>query len=220
MKRILIVEDEKKLRFELKVFLENNGYEVLMIDKFDNIVNSILKIKVDLILLDLNLPVIDGHTICKELRKSVSTPIIVVTSKNTEIDELISINYGADDFITKPYNSQILLARIANVLKRLTSKRSVLNYEKLKIDLHKSIVVSGKDIIEYSKNEIKILGYLLEKRGEIVSRNQLIDYLWDNDQFVDDNTLTVNINRVRTKLKELGYDKVIETRRGQGYIVL
>jgi len=219
MYKILLVEDEVKLRVELKKFLEYNGYQVFAIEEFNDVVGQINRSNVDLILLDLNLPGIDGHTICKEVRKQNETPIIVVTSKNTEIDELISINYGADDFIIKPYNSQILLARIARIFRRNTRSEQI-NYNHLTVDNTKSLIYSGEKTIELSKNEIKILSYLLRNRGSIASRDMLIDYLWQNDQFVDDNTLTVNINRVRNKLKEFGEDNVIETRRGQGYIII
>ncbi len=219
MKKILIVEDEVKLRNELAKFLEFNGYVVNTIDSFEDVIADILKLDTDLILLDLNLPNLDGHTICKEIRKVSEVPIIVVTSQNTELDELISINYGADDFVTKPYNSQILLARIARIFRRSSTTQAI-TYKSLKIDIASSTVSSGNKDIEFSRNEIKILTFLLSKRGVIVSRDMLIDHLWNNDAFVDDNTLTVNINRVRNKLAQLDEENVIETRRGQGYIIL
>lgn len=220
MFKILVVEDNVKMRNELKTFLENNGYEVSYVTDFINVKDFIINSKFDMILLDLNLPNINGEFICKEVRKESSVPIIVVTSKNTDIDELISINYGADDFITKPYNPQILLARIERILKRNNSTLNILTYEDLTLDISKSILYNDKDKLELSKNEIKILIYLLKNRGRIVLRDDLINYLWDSYDFVDDNTLTVNINRLRSKLDDLGYKDVINTRRGQGYIIL
>lgn len=217
---ILIVEDEIKLREELKFFLENNGYQVKTIDNFDNTLNEIKNINCDLILMDINLPNINGEYLTKEIRKESNVPIIMVTSKNTEIDELISINYGADDFITKPYNPQILLARIERILRRLNNNDNKIVYNDLILDVSKSLIIKNEKIIDLSKNEFKIFYYLLTNSGKIISRDELINYLWDNNEFVDDNTLTVNINRLRNKLSDIDYNNLILTRRGQGYIIL
>lgn len=217
---ILIVEDEIKLREELKIFLENNGYQVKTIDNFDNTLNEIKNINCDLILMDINLPNINGEYLTKEIRKESNVPIIMVTSKNTEIDELISINYGADDFITKPYNPQILLARIERILRRLNNNDNKIVYNDLILDVSKSLIIKNEKIIDLSKNEFKIFYYLLTNSGKIISRDELINYLWDNNEFIDDNTLTVNINRLRNKLSDIGYNDLIITRRGQGYIIL
>ena len=216
---ILIVEDEEKLRKELKLFLENNGYKIELIENFNNTLEQIKNINVDLILLDINLPETSGEYLLKELRKDISTSIIIVTSKNTEIDELISINNGADDFITKPYNSQILLARIERLLKR-TNNVENLKYKDLILDISKSCIIKDKEIIDLSKNEFKIFYYLLKNKSKIITRDELMDYLWENNEFIDDNTLTVNINRLRVKIQDIGYNDVIITKRGQGYIIL
>lgn len=223
MAKICIVEDDNKIREELTVFLTKNGYEVEALTTFEDMKTNILQSKSDLILLDINLPVVDGYFLCKEIRKESDVPIVIVTSKNTEIDELMSMNLGADDFITKPYNTQILLARIESILKR-TSKTSpslqnIVAYRGVRVNIARSTLEVGEQVIELTKNELKILNYLIEKRGNIVSRDALMTYLWDSEMFVDDNTLTVNINRVRRKLEEFGIDHYIETRRGQGYIV-
>lgn len=218
MSKILIIEDEEKLRNELKTYLVNNGYEVLLLEEFDNTINFILDNKVNLILLDINIPNINGETVLKNVRNKINTPIIIVTSRNTEIDELLSINYGADDFITKPYNTDILLARLERLLKR--KSYSTLTYNDLVLDISKSIIKKGDTNIDISRNELKIFNYLLINRGKIISRDELINYLWDNNEFVDDNTLTVNINRLRNKLEILGYKEAIVTKRGQGYIIL
>ncbi len=219
MKKILIVEDEEKLRIELKKFLNNNGYEVLILENFEDTINDIKKIDCDLILLDINLPNINGEYILKEIRKENNIPIIMVTSKNTEIDELLSINYGADDFITKPYNKEILLARINRILNR-NSSSSKIKYKDIVLDVSKSIIIKDDISIDLTKNELKIFYYLLKNIGKIISRDELMDYLWDNNEFVDDNTLTVNINRLRTKLEGIGLYNTIITKRGQGYIIL
>lgn len=220
MKKILIIEDEVKLRLELKTFLNNNGYEVSMIDNFDNTIKSILNTECDLVILDINLPNVNGEYILKEIRKDSNIPIIIVTSRNTEIDELLSINYGADDFITKPYNKEILLARINRILNRNTLEESKIKYKNIILDISKSMIIKDNINIDLTKNELKIFYYLLKNIGKIISREELMDYLWDNNEFVDDNTLTVNINRLRSKLEDIGLTDTIITKRGQGYIIL
>ena len=221
MQKILIVEDEVKIREELSYFLKNNGYEVLVINNFENTLDDILKLDTNLILVDINIPFINGMHLCKEVRKEKNVPIIIVTSRHSEMDELICMNYGADDFITKPYNLQILLAHVEAVLKRSKPEVShVLEYKGMKVNLSKGVIeYNGKPII-LTKNELSILSYLLENRGKVVSRDDLMSFLWDSEMFVDDNTLTVNITRLRKKLEELGFSDVIETRRGWGYIIL
>lgn len=220
MKKILIVEDELKIREELKIFLENNGYIVDCIVEFSDVIKNIKEHDMNLILLDINLPSINGQFICKELRKESNTPIIMITSKNTELDELISLNYGADDFITKPFNLQILLARIERILNRNHENTNIIEYKHFILDISKSAIIKNETIIDLSKNEFKILHYLLMNKGQIVSRDKLIDYLWDNNEFIDDNTLTVNVSRIKNKLETIGYEDIIVTKRGQGYIVL
>ncbi len=221
MKKILIVEDEEKIRKELQNFLNNNGYEATIITNFENTANQIIKANADLILLDINIPNQNGMYLCKEIRKQSKTPIIIVTSRNNEMDELLCMNYGADDFIAKPYNPQILLAHIEAVLKRLEPNiNAPITYKNIKVIPSKSTIQTKDQEIELSKNELKILTYLLDKKGMIVSRYELMDYLWNSEVFVDDNTLTVNITRLRKKLEEIGLENVIETRRGQGYIII
>lgn len=218
--KILIVEDEQKLRDELKIFLENSGYSVTLITDFNDPILAILNKDVDLILLDINLPGLNGEAICKELRKKISIPIIMVTSRNSEIDEIVSINYGADDFITKPYNTQVLLARIERLLKRHFASPELIKYDDLYLDMFRSALIKDGKTIDLSKNEFKIFYYLVIHRRKIVSRDELMNYLWDTNEFIDDNTLTVNINRLRKRLNDIDYKDVIMTRRGQGYILL
>ncbi|WP_343348917.1 response regulator transcription factor [Terrisporobacter petrolearius] len=221
MKKIIIVEDEEKIRKELKNFLGNYNYEVICLSKFESIIGDILKENAHLVLLDINLPIYDGYYICREIRKKSNIPIIVVTSRDTEMDELMSINLGADDFITKPYNTQILLARINSILKRTYDKESTdeIIYKGLELDLPRNTVTFENEEIELTKNEFRILNCLMKNKGKIVSRGDLMDYLWDLDLFIDDNTLTVNINRLRKKLEEIKCEGYIETRRGRGYIM-
>ena len=218
---IIIIEDTQKLREELSIYLEKNGFKTKQITNFTNVKEQIINAKEkDLILLDINLPNLDGEYLLKDLRKEIDTPIIVVTSNNTEIDELLCIEYGADDFITKPFSPRILLARITRLLERNTKVQKEITYKDMTINITKSQIERNNKKIELSKNELKILIYLLKNKGTIVTRDDIISYLWDNNEYVDDNTLTVNINRVRSKLEKLDLENVILTKRGQGYIIL
>lgn len=222
MQKILIVEDDKKIRNELETFLNKNGFIAESIDKFDNTVQEILDKKVDLILLDINLPNADGEYICKEIRKTSNVPIIIVTSKDNEIDELMSLNYGADQYVTKPYNLQILLAKIVGLLKR--NQNAGANQDRIACNefiLNKSDrTIEKEDLkIELTKNEYNIILFLVIHKGQVVSRDEIIDFLWQSENFIDDNTLSVNIKRLRNKLAEIGSGEVIETKRGMGYIL-
>lgn len=222
MPKILIVEDDKKLRNELELFLNNNGYQTYSLETFDNTVQDILNINPDLILLDINLPSADGQYICKELRKVSNMPIIIVTSRDNELDELLSINYGADHYITKPFNIQILLAKIGSLLRRTniaTDTGEKIDARDFVLNISKSTIEKHNKSIELTKNEFRILKFLVQNRGKIVLREDIMECLWDNESFIDDNTLTVNINRVRSKLEELDLKELLETKRGQGYIL-
>ncbi len=222
MQKVLIVEDDEKLRNELEIFLNNNGYQAESLKTFDNTINDILNINPDLILLDINLPGTDGEYVCKEIRKQSNMPIIIVTSRDNEVDELVSINYGADHYITKPFNIQILLAKISSLLRRANSNnesKEKINVKDFILNISNSTIEKNSKIIELTKNEYKILKYLIDNRGKIVSREDIMDSLWENDSFIDDNTLSVNITRLRNKLEELDLKDLIETKRGQGYIL-
>lgn len=216
MEKIIIVEDDEIIREELQSFLGRYGYEVVVPRELENIVEFILKENSDLVLLDINLPIYDGYYICREIRKKSEVPIIIVTSRDSDMDELMSMNLGADDFVTKPYNTQILLARIAALLKRSNNKttsNNILNYKNLQLNLSNAKITCENKEAELTKNEVKILSYLMNHQGQIVSRDLLMEYLWSTDYFVDDSTLTVNITRLRKKLEEIGIENVIETRR-------
>lgn len=222
MKKILIIEDDEVIREELQSFLKKYGYEVNAPVEFNNIIEYVKKENAHLILLDINLPEFDGYYICREIRKTSDVPIIIVTSRDSEVDELISMNLGADDFVTKPYNTEILLARITNVLKRTygnLKNNNLLNYKDFNLNLSNATVIYEEKSLELTKNEVKILSYLINNRGNIVKRDSLMEYLWKSDYFVDDSTLNVNINRLRKKLQEIGIENPIETRRGLGYIM-
>lgn len=225
MKKILIVEDDREIRRQLAGFLVNNGYECQEITDFSRVVEEVIDAKADMLLLDLTLPGADGAGILRNLRKKSDLPVIIVTSKNTEMDEVICMSYGADDFIAKPYNPAILLLHMEAVFKRLShsEEESIVEYENIRLDIGRGTMeIVGRETgetesLELTKNETRILAYLIRHRGKIVSREELISYLWDSQEFVDDNTLTVNINRVRGKLKEHGIEDLIQTKRGIGY---
>ncbi|MDU1454072.1 MAG: response regulator transcription factor [Paeniclostridium sordellii] len=222
MKKLMIIEDSQVIREELKSLLTRYGYDVVTVEEFENIIEKIKKVMPDLILLDVNLPVFDGFYICREVRKSLNIPIIIVTSRDSEVDELMSMNLGADDFVTKPYNTQILLARISAVLKRTYSESDtsdILTHRDLRLDLSKGTITAFNKNVELSKNEMKILAYLMKNKGSIVSRDDLMNYMWNSDVYIDDNTLSVNITRIRKKLEEINLKEYIETRRGLGYIM-
>ncbi|WP_203333556.1 response regulator [Planococcus beigongshangi] len=221
MAKIVIIEDTEKIREELKTFLSRYGYEAVALTNFETIIQDTLQEEPQLILLDINLPIVDGYFICREIRKESDVPIIVVTSRDNEMDELMSMNLGADDFVTKPYNTQILLARIETILRRVqgTSVRDTLVYNGLSFNLSNGSVTYQGETAELTKNEIKILSCLYKNKGKIVSRDDLMDFMWNADAFVDDNNLSVNVARLRKKLEGLGMEKNIETRRGLGYIL-
>ena len=222
LEKILIVEDDKKIREELETFLVKNGFIVKALEKFDNTVEDILEEKSDLVLLDINLPFVDGEFVCKEIRKISDVPIIMVTSRDNDIDELLSLNYGADQYVTKPYNIQILLAKINGLLKRNKKQDKTLeeiDCGEFLLNIQERVIKKDNKKIELTKNEYTILYYLSINRKKLVSRDEIMDYLWESEEFIDDNTLSVNIKRLRDKLEELGFLDVIETRRGQGYIL-
>lgn len=222
MQKILIIEDDIKLRNELETFLNKNGLNAKGLDNFDNIVEDILNEKADLILLDINLPYIDGNFVCKEVRKISNVPIIMVTSRDNEIDELMSLNYGADQYVTKPFNIQILLAKITGLLKRNQSAGTVsdkIDCNGFVLNISERTIENGDKKIELTKNEYNILRFLSSHRQEVVSRDDIMDFLWESEEFIDDNTLNVNVKRLRVKLEELGLKDKIETRRGQGYLL-
>mgnify|MGYP004611730731 CR=1 FL=1 len=219
MKKILIVEDEKTIVNELKEILVHDGYEVLVLTDFDNSMTEISKSGADLILMDINIPNINGESLLKNIRKESNVPVIMLTSKSSEIDEVLSMSYGADDYITKPYNPTILLLRIQNIFKRLEQTCDTINYLDLTIYLSKSILKKDDIVIDLTKNEMIIFSYLLNNKDRIVTRDELMTILWDNEEYINDNALTVNISRLRRKLSSFGYGDIIETRKNQGYIL-
>lgn len=221
MSKILIIEDDETLSKELAFFLKKNGYETVVLNRFDDTLNYMLASDANLILLDLGLPYIDGQSLLRMFRKESKVPVIIVTSKDTEMDELLCMSMGADDFISKPYNTTLLLLHIEAILRRCSGvmEQDKIRIHNLTLNISKYTVSNGEMEIDFSKNEFGILLFLVKNKGKITSREDIIGSLWDSCEFVDDNTLTVNMTRVRHKLEELGQENLITTKRGQGYII-
>lgn len=218
MKKILIVEDNREIAKNLSILLNTSGYASVYLEDFEDVPKSILKEKPDLVLLDINIPYMNGKKVLEVVRETSQIPIIMVTSQNTETDEVLSMSYGADDYITKPYNPNILLLRIGAVLRR-TAKKGDITYREIEVNLQKGILKRGNIEVVLTKNEMIIFNYLLENKGRIVSRDELMTDLWNNEEYINDNALSVNISRLRSKLQDLGIPDAIETRKGLGYIL-
>ena len=216
----MIVEDDKAIRLELQVLFQNAGYEVQVVEDFEEVVEQIKKAQPHHVLMDVMLPVQSGLEICMKLRSFSQVPVIFVTNCNTTEDEMKCITMGGDDFIAKPYNITILLGRIANVLRRTygnEKESNLLSHKGVTLNIETGeMSYDGKDI-ELTWSELKILTCLFKKKGTFVSRMNLIEYMWENKLYIDDNTLSVNVTRIRKKLSDYGLEDFIETKRGVGY---
>ena len=222
MTKILVVEDDHQIQQELVLLLQRNGFEAQALTSFEAVPQQIIAAHPDLVLLDLNLPGIDGQQICREVRQLSNVPIIVVTSRNTDLDELMVLSLGADDFIAKPYNTQILLMHITSVLRRTNSDVTTgaqLSHAGVTLDSSSCKVSANQKSVELTKNELRILSLLMQHAGTVVSRQRIQEELWQSDEFVDDNTLTVNISHLRNTLASIGVEDFVMTRRGLGYVI-
>lgn len=219
MQRIMIVEDDPSIRDELTLILENEGYQPLAVEDYTDIKEQVIQNCPDLLLLDIGLPGRDGFSLCASLRRTVDIPIIFVTSRDSSLDEIRALSLGGDDYVTKPYNIPVLLARIKAALRRRgkASDTEILETEGLRLNLVRGTATAGSATVLLSRNELQILACLMSRPGQIVSRTDLIETLWDNQIYIDDNTLSVNMTRLRGKLEELGLPELIKTRRGMGY---
>lgn len=217
--KILVIEDDFIIQSELRTLLVGNGYDVFIVTDFSKTIQQVKEEAPHLILLDIKLPQENGFTLCSQIRSFSNVPIIFVTSCNTDMDELNSIMLGGDAFITKPYNTAILLAKISSLLKRAypTSEQETLNYHGVVLHLDSGKIEYTGQQADLTKNEMKILYYLFKRAGAICSRADIIEYLWDNQLYVDDNALSVNINRIRDKLSAIGLHDFIKTKHRQGY---
>ncbi len=215
----MIIEDDPMIREELALLLENEGYCSVKVTDFTDIAEQARRIMPDLVLLDIGLPGQDGFVLCAQIKRVVEAPVIFVTSRDSGQDEVRGLSLGGDDYITKPYSVPVLLARIRAMLRRAGGSAEPDTMEAAGLTLHLAkgrVSAAGKDV-ELTRNELKILACLMEHSGKIVSRTDLIEALWDCQIYIDDNTLSVNMTRLRAKLAELGFPDSIRTRRGMGY---
>ena len=220
--KILIIEDDSTIQKQLRNLLTGNGYEVETVTDFKNTVEHVKTFAPHLVLLDIKLPGSSGFEICSQIRAFSDMPIIFVTSSNTDMDELNSIMLGGDAFITKPYNTAILLAKIASLLRKASASAQtaeVLSWNGADLHLESSMITYHGKQAELTKNEVKILYYLFKHAGKICPRSDIVDFLWDNQLYVDDNALSVNITRIREKLAGIGLTDFIKTKHRQGYTI-
>ncbi|EMP0349492.1 TPA: response regulator transcription factor [Clostridioides difficile] len=223
MFKIMVVEDDISLKNIIAKCLTKWGHDVHQIENLENIIEEFKNYNPELVLLDINLPFYDGFHWCNEIRKISKVPIIFISSRNSNMDVIMGVNLGADDYIQKPFSVDVLVAKVNALLRRtynfVDNNSNQIIHNGVTLDLSTATINYEDNTIELTKNEIKILHELMKYKGQIVSRNKLMKKLWDNDWFVDDNTLTVNVNRIRSKLNEIGLEDFIETKRGLGYII-
>ena len=217
---VLIADDEAQIRNILSIYFKKEGFKVVEAADGAEALMQTQSAKPDIIILDIMMPVLDGLEVCKQVRKISDIPIIMLTAKGEDDDRILGLEIGADDYITKPYNPTILLLRIQNIFKRMDNNMDDLFYDNISVNPQKGILKQGEKVLELTKNEMIIFTYLLSNRGRIVTRDDLMTDLWNNDEFINDNALTVNISRLRNKLQNFGLENRIETRKGQGYKLL
>ncbi|MDD5935678.1 MAG: response regulator transcription factor [Clostridiales bacterium] len=223
MAKILMIEDDKGLCEQVQAVLKNYSYEVVIVEDFAHVEELFEKTKPDLILLDINLPRFDGNYYCRYFRRNSNVPIIMTSARNSDMDQILSMELGADDYIVKPFSIPVLLAKINAILRRTSGMLAENTQEKglqikgLFLDEGSFMLKQGSESLELSKTEYKLLHCFFEKPDSIITREELLEEIWDMNTFVDDNTLTVNVARVKAKLSELGYVDVIKTKRGSGY---
>ena len=221
--KIMIVEDEPIIRDMIGESIRKWGYETIILDDFSQVLEIFLKENPHLVLMDINLPVYDGFYWCNKIRDISKVPIIFISSRNTPMDMVMSINMGGDDFIQKPFYEEVLIAKIKALLRRTYSYTetvaSIIEHDGIMLNLNNGDVFYGDKKAELTKNEFKILNILMQNKGSVVSREKIMRNLWEDESFVDDNTLTVNITHIRKKLAELGKENYIATMKGEGYII-
>lgn len=224
MFKIMIVEDDIALKNQISEGLSKWGHIVHKIENLEKVIEEFKKFNPQLLLLDINLPFYDGFYWCNEIRKISNLPIIFISSRNSNMDVIMGVNLGADDYIQKPFSIDVLVAKVNALLRRTynftDSSSDKITHNGVILDLSTALITYNDKSIELTKNEIKILHELMKHKSQIVSRDKLMKKLWDSDWFVDDNTLTVNVNRIRAKLKDIGLENFIETKRGLGYIII
>ncbi|MCY6485805.1 response regulator transcription factor [Clostridium aestuarii] len=224
MFKIMIVEDDHKIR---EIMLENIkkwGFDGLYIEDFNEVFNVFLKYEPHLVLMDINLPSFDGFHWCNKIRALSKVPIVFISSRDTNMDIIMAMNMGGDDFVQKPFSIEVLMAKVNAILRRTYSysnvETDVIEHDGAVLNLKDSNLIYNEKKLELTKNEFKIIYLLMKNSGKVVSRDKIMRSLWEDESFVDDNTLTVNINRLRKKLAGIGLSEFIETKKGQGYIII
>lgn len=220
MHKILLVEDDEVIRQQVKKMLEQWGYEVVLVEDFMEVLSIFVKVEPHLVLMDIGLPLFNGYHWCQEIRKVSKVPIMFLSSRDQAMDIVMAINMGGDDFVTKPFDQNVLLAKIQGLLRRsyeFGKDQSLLEYMGVILNLKAMDLVYQGEVVSLTKNEFQILQVLFERAGNIVSREDLMKELWNSDFFIDDNTLSVNVARLRKKLEAVGLKDFIETKKGVGY---
>ena len=220
MYRIWIVEDELEISLSLKKFLESWGYQVSIAEDFQNVLETFHRLQPDLVLMDITLPYANGYLWTEKIREISKVPIIFISSARENMNIVMAISAGADDFVTKPFDLHVLLAKIQAILRRtydFSGKTDYLEKDGLIFRIQENTIYYQGKSVELTRNEGRILQLLMRHQGKIVKRAELMDYLWQNDVFVDENALSVNVNRLRHKLASLGSEDWIHTRKGLGY---
>ncbi|CAD0159244.1 response regulator transcription factor [Streptococcus thermophilus] len=220
MHKILLVEDDEVIRQQVKKMLEQWGYEVVLVEDFMEVLSIFVKVEPHLVLMDIGLPLFNGYHWCQEIRKVSKVPIMFLSSRDQAMDIVMAINMGGDDFVTKPFDQNVLLAKIQGLLRRsyeFGKDQSLLEYMGVILNLKAMDLVYQGEVVSLTKNEFQILQVLFERSGNIVSREDLMKELWNSDFFIDDNTLSVNVARLRKKLEVVGLKDFIETKKGVGY---
>ncbi|ENK0557850.1 response regulator transcription factor [Clostridium sporogenes] len=222
--KLLIIEDDKNMCEVLSNLLNKWEFEVDVCKDFEKIIECFLEYKPDVVLMDINLPVCDGFYWCKKIRQISKTPIIFVSSRDSNMEIVMAINNGGDDFIQKPFNSEVLIAKLQAIIRRTyeykNEEAKVLKCDDLLLNLDNATLLYNEKSLELTKNEMLLLKTLMENKGKGVSRSKLMKKLWDDDIYVNENTLTVNINRLRNRLEKFGIKDLIVTQKGIGYIIL
>ena len=220
MHKILLVEDDEVIRQQVKKMLEQWGYEVVLVEDFMEVLSIFVKVEPHLVLMDIGLPLFNGYHWCQEIRKVSKVPIMFLSSRDQAMDIVMAINMGGDDFVTKPFDQNVLLAKIQGLLRRsyeFGKDQSLLEHLGVILNLKAMDLVYQGEVVSLTKNEFQILQALFERSGNIVSREDLMKELWNSDFFIDDNTLSVNVARLRKKLEAVGLKDFIETKKGVGY---
>jgi DNA-binding response OmpR family regulator len=222
--KIMVVEDDQKMR---EIILENIvrwGFDGYYVQDLNHVFDEFAKFDPHLILMDINLTAFDGFYWCSKIREVSKVPIIFISSRNSNMDIIMAINMGGDDFIQKPFSLDVLIAKINALLRRTynytNTYSNIIEHKGVVLNLKDNTVIFHDEKLELTKNEFKILYTLMMDKGEIVSRDHIMRALWEDESFVDDNTLTVNINRLRKKLEDIGLIDYIQTKKGQGYVIL